>query len=103
MDPCDLDRRQKPADYQRRGYQVLCLVSPQVSATLTGDNDRWSDDSSQHRQRMLEAQQERQKYRHFVVETKEWSRFPTFGHEWQIRLEQEGIIVITYQAFSDMD
>ncbi len=60
VEPSDLDRRQNPRDYQRRGYQVLRLVSPQVGTSLTGDDDWGSDDSSQHGQRMLKAQQERQ-------------------------------------------
>lgn len=51
---------------------------------------------------MLKAQQERQKYWHSIVESKEGSSSPSFGHKGQIWLEQERIVIIAYQAIPDI-
>lgn len=51
---------------------------------------------------MLKAQQERQKYWHSLAKIEKWSSSSRFGHEGQIRLEQEHIVVIAYQVLPDI-
>ncbi|KAG7797726.1 hypothetical protein KL929_002569 [Ogataea haglerorum] len=89
----DLDRRQQTRDDERARHQVLLLVGIQVGESA---NDDWRrGDTGQHRQGMLESEQEAQHDRDLVVEPKE--RLDFFGalHKWQTWGEQISIIIIS--------
>lgn len=49
---------------------------------------------------MLESKKKSQEYWHALVEPEEGCYSALFLQEWQVRLEEKGIIVIAYQAVS---
>lgn len=98
MEPGYLDERQDSRNDQGRRNQVLLGGRVQVGTGRTGENDGRRDDTSQHRQRVLESQKQCQEHRHPVIEAKEWGRLARFLHEWQVWGKEEAIVIVAKET-----
>ena len=64
----DLDAGEEAGDHEGDGDQVLCVERVQVG--VTGDQERWRAETSQHGKSVLQAEDQAEKDRDLVVEAK---------------------------------
>ena len=94
----DLDCGEDAADDERRRHEVLGDGGAEVRGA--GDDDGWRYDARQHGEGVLEAEEEGQQHGHAVVEAEERGRAADLAHEGEVGAEEEGIVVVAYEAFS---
>jgi hypothetical protein len=99
MESSDLHRGQNSADNQRGRNEILLFPSWEIDASLACHDQRRSNDTSQHRKRVLETEQKCQNHRHLVIEAEEGSSAASPLHERDVWQKEEGIVVCSKESF----
>lgn len=87
----DLDRRQNATHDERRRHQIALLVAREIGSV--GEDNRRRNDTCQHGERVLKAQEQGEKNGHFVVQAEEWCCAALLFHKGEVGLEEKGIVV----------
>lgn len=98
MESCDLNDREQARDDQSGGDEVLGLFLGQVGASGASKDNWGSDEASKHGQGVLEAKQQGEYNRNFVVQAEKGSCLRSSSHERDVRGEEEGVVVVAEEA-----
>lgn len=96
METSDLDHGQDTRDNQGRRNEVLFNFRRQVRRT--GEQDRRRNDTRQHGERMLQAEQDGEQDGELFIEAEKGSGLGGSPSKGQARCEEEGIVVVANEA-----
>lgn len=66
-----------------------------------GQDDWRRNDTSKHGECVLKSKEKGEEDRHTIVKTEEGCRTASLLHEWQIGLEQEGVVIFSDEPISE--
>lgn len=90
-------------DNKGRRNEILLFRTTEVRTSGAAENKRRGNDTRQHSQRVLQAEQHTQSKWHLIIESKEGGLIRALLHKGEVRPEQKTIVIVANEAIASSE